>query len=37
MTASEAIAINMDLVARKAVSIPDHEREAMSQMLIGEP
>lgn len=37
VTASEAIAINMDLDARKAVAIPDNEREVMTRLLISPP
>lgn len=34
VAASSVIAINMDLVARKAMAIPDHEREVMEKILV---
>lgn len=37
VAASEAIAINMDLVARKAISIPDRDRDLLKDLIVRPP
>lgn len=37
IAASEAIAINMDLVARKAISIPERDREILQDLIVRQP
>ncbi len=37
VAASEAVAINMDLVARKAISIPEKDRDILQAMIVDRP
>ncbi|MBO6656878.1 MAG: thioesterase family protein [Pseudomonadales bacterium] len=37
IAASEAVAVNMDLVARKAISMPDKDRDILQAMIVDRP